>query len=189
MRARRSRPQPGLGGRYRLDGIVGRGSLSDVFRAWDRERNRPVAVKWVREGIDPSLYPLWRADSDELRRLDHPGLVRERDHGTENGRPYLVMDLAGSSTLRALREEKALAPHDVASAARQLAGTLRYVHDNDVVHRYVTLDKILVERASLIGDPRFWLDCGPWVPNALPPSCALAPAPRHGEESSVAGDI
>src|SRR5690242_3468806 len=105
----------GLGGRYRLDRLVARGTTVDVYAARDRQEQRVVAVKWVREDLPQSEHPQWRLDADELRRLSHPGLVRERGHGVEDGRPYVIMDFAGPSTLREACEAGPL-PGDVVAS-------------------------------------------------------------------------
>ncbi len=179
----------GLGGRYRLDRLVARGTTVDVYAARDRHEQRVVAVKWVRADLAPSEHPLCRLDADELRRLSHPGLVRERDHGVEDGRPFLVMDFAGPGTLRTAWEGGPLPCDMVASIGRQLALTLTYLHDDELVHRYVTADRVLVDALTRQPDLRVRLDCSPWVPTRPPSDADLAPELRRGGDATVAGDV
>ena len=60
----------------------------------------------------------------------------------------MVTDLVAPTTLRTFCASTSLAPAVVASIGQQLAATLRYLHDNDVVHRAVTADRIFIDVAA-----------------------------------------
>ena len=80
-----------VGGRYRLERLVGRGGTAEVWRATDTSLDRVVALKLVTAPHDESAV---RA-ADEARtlaQLSHPSLVQVYDAGTDtSGRPWVVM--------------------------------------------------------------------------------------------------
>ena len=135
-----------LGGRYRLEGLLGAGGMADVFRAEDLRLHRPVAVKLFRPGTDPDGERRFEQEAQTLAGLRHPGLVALHDVGVEQGHAYLVMELVDGPTLgQELTRER----YDAAGATRiglELARVLSYVHDEGVVHRDVKPSNILLEQ-------------------------------------------
>ncbi|WP_300012133.1 serine/threonine-protein kinase [Pseudonocardia sp.] len=140
-------PTPGalLGGRYRLQELLGSGGMADAYRAEDQRLNRPVAVKIFRPGTDPDGERRFTEEAQLLANLRHPGLVAVHDFAVEQHRAYLVMELVDGPTLA---QELAREPYDAAAATQvgvELARVLAYVHDEGVVHRDVKPSNILVE--------------------------------------------
>ena len=150
------RPDVGLGGRYVLDRILGVGGTADVYGGRDLVLGRPVAVKWMRcEAVDDPTERL-QAEGLLLARLDHPNLVTVLDTGTEDGRPYLVMELAGRTTLRSVLRDGPLRLTVVAQVGLCVARALTYVHEQNVVHRDVKPGNVLMDGDRR--DPgRVWL--------------------------------
>jgi serine/threonine protein kinase len=137
---------PVLGGRYRLEGLLGAGGMADVHRAEDLRLHRPVAVKVFRPGTDPDGERRFRSEAQTLANLRHPGLVAVHDFAVEGGRAYLVMELVDGPTLAAELQRE---PYDAESATRvglELAQVLAYVHGEGVVHRDIKPSNVLVDR-------------------------------------------
>ncbi|MHA6779698.1 serine/threonine-protein kinase [Pseudonocardia saturnea] len=136
---------PVLGGRYRLEGLLGAGGMADVHRAEDLRLHRPVAVKVFRPGTDPDGERRFRSEAQTLAGLRHPGLVAVHDFAVEGGRAYLVMELVDGPTLAAELQRE---PYDAESATRvglELAQVLAYVHGEGVVHRDIKPSNVLVD--------------------------------------------
>ena len=136
---------PVLGGRYRLEGLLGAGGMADVHRAEDLRLHRPVAVKVFRPGTDPDGERRFRSEAQTLAGLRHPGLVAVHDFAVEDGRAYLVMELVDGPTLASELQRE---PYDAESATRvglELAQVLAYVHGEGVVHRDVKPSNVLVD--------------------------------------------
>jgi tRNA A-37 threonylcarbamoyl transferase component Bud32 len=133
-------------GRYRLEEVLGRGGMSEVYRAVDRRLGREVAVKWLREPVgDTRQAARARSEALLLARLSHPALVTLFDAGVEAGRPYLVMELVdGPSLARHAPSE----PGDVALVGAQLADGLAYIHGEGLVHRDLKPANVLAARTS-----------------------------------------
>ncbi|HEX2418538.1 MAG TPA: protein kinase, partial [Micromonosporaceae bacterium] len=90
--------------RYELQSPLGRGGMAEVWRAWDDRLGRPVAVKILDQpGLaDPSSIERFRREAQAVARIAHPNIVAAYDYGTQDGRPYLVMELVAGETLDAL---------------------------------------------------------------------------------------
>ena len=106
-----------LGGRYELDGIVGRGGMAEVFRARDIRLDRVVAVKTLREDLarDATFQARFRREAQSAASLNHPSIVAVYDTGEDNSGPshvpYIVMEYVDGRTLRdLLRDDRRLLP-------------------------------------------------------------------------------
>lgn len=165
-----------LGGRYRIDALLGRGGMSEVHHGYDERLDRRVAIKMLRQptGDVPSdgpqaleLLDTQRRDRArflrEIRtaaRLEHPGTPAVYDTGVEelpggNGRIWLVMQLLRGSTLEAVLDgtEFGATPPPVSWAAAigaQIAAVLTDVHRVDVVHRDIKPANVMIVDGGLV---------------------------------------
>ena len=142
IEASRARP---LGGRYRLDEVVGRGGMGTVYRALDLRLNRPVAIKALRS-VERADANRFEAEIQILARLVHPGLVRLLDAGDLDSRPYLVMDLIEGPSLAESVGEGPLSREHTAMVGARVADALAYVHDAGVIHRDVKPSNVLLTK-------------------------------------------
>jgi len=136
-----------LAGRYALGEVIGRGGMAEVYRAWDRVLERPVAVKMLHLATsDAAAGARFARETSTLAKLNHPGLVTVLDAGTAGERPFLVMELVDGAALSTWVRGAGLDPRYVAAAGAQVADALRYVHGAGIVHRDVTPANILLAR-------------------------------------------
>ena len=144
-----------LGGRYRLDRLIGQGGTADVYRGTDELLGRPVAIKLFDlrlTGLNTSVRQ--RNEMQVLARLSHPNLIAVYDAriaqtaspATEMGtdRTYLILELVVGRTLADTLDESALHPGEVASIGVALASALEVVHEQRLVHRDVKPTNILL---------------------------------------------
>src|SRR5688572_254813 len=90
------------GGRYELFETLGAGGMGTVYRAFDSELGRDVAIKVARgtAAAGSQLTDRLRAEALVLARLEHPGIVPVHDVGTlPDGRLFYVMKLVRGTTL------------------------------------------------------------------------------------------
>src|SRR5687768_15878696 len=125
-----------IDGRYEVGALVGRGGMADVVRADDVVTGETVAVKVLRLQ-DEESRTRFRHETEVLRLLDHPGVVRLRDAGWHDASPYLVLDLVEGPTLARRLGGGPLGLGPALSTGQQLAAALAHAHGLDVVHRDV----------------------------------------------------
>nr|MBW4030790.1 serine/threonine protein kinase [Acidobacteriota bacterium] len=136
-----------LGGRYRLDEVVGRGGMGTVYRALDLRLNRAVAIKVLRS-VEHADTIRFEAEIEILARLVHPGLVRLLDAGEVGLHPYLVMDLVEGPSLAQRVSEGPLRREETATIGSRIAAALAYVHDAHVIHRDVKPANVLLANSG-----------------------------------------
>ena len=147
-----SAPTPSRLGRrigvYQILEEIGRGGMGEVYRAArvDGQYEKQVAIKFVRSGYDSSLIvERFRHERQILASLDHPNIARLLDGGTtEEGIPYLVMELIEGSPI-----DEYCNQHDLGIAERlnlftQVCSAVQYAHQHLVVHRDLKPSNILV---------------------------------------------
>ncbi len=136
-----------IGGRYRLEQLVGRGGMAAVWRATDVEFDRVVAVKVLhaRHTDDEEFAERFRREARVVARLSHPHLVRLLDAGEEEAGPYLVLELVEGETLKErLQREGPLPPDEAVRLCGQVADALEYAHGQGVVHRDIKSQNVLL---------------------------------------------
>jgi eukaryotic-like serine/threonine-protein kinase len=136
-----------LSGRYELSHLIARGGMAEVYRARDRQLNRPVALKilFPELSVDRSFVERFRREAQAAANLSHPNIVPVFDWGEDEGTYYIVMEFVDGRTLSSiLRSAGELHPDRAAEIAADVAGALSYAHRHDVVHRDVKPGNILI---------------------------------------------
>jgi len=136
-----------IGDRYQLGRVIGRGGMATIHEAMDLRLERPVAVKLLRPeaAADADLADRFRREALAATVLRHPNIVACLDTGTDDGQPYLVMDLVDGEDLAArLKRGGRLAPIHAARIGLDVARALGVAHVRGIVHRDVKPGNILL---------------------------------------------
>jgi tetratricopeptide (TPR) repeat protein len=148
-------PQRVIAGRYQIGELIGRGGMGAVFHARDLRTGQAVAVKELRYDVlalDPQLLDRFRRETETLRRLDHPSIVKLLDALEVDDRQYLVMEyVPGGSLEGLLRRQGPLPVRRALEIALDLADALARVHRLGVVHRDIKPANVLL---AADGTPR-----------------------------------
>ncbi|MFL5646158.1 MAG: protein kinase domain-containing protein [Chloroflexota bacterium] len=136
-------------GRYRLSEVIGTGGMATVHRAFDTKLERFVAVKLLRREatVDPDIAMRFRREALAATVLRHPNIIACLETGTDNGQPFLVMELIeGEDLAGRLRRVGRLAPGDAARIGLDVARALGVAHIRGIVHRDVKPGNIVLAR-------------------------------------------
>jgi hypothetical protein len=177
-----------VGGRYQLQQEIGRGASGTVHRAQDRRLPRTVAVKLFTATGDPAEELRAEREAETLAKLDHRGLVRVLDCGSDNGNRYVVLDYVDAHPLNQLIDGAPLSMQESVRLVAALADTLAYVHARGVVHRDVKPANILVDRS---GRPRlgdFGVARTTGIAEALTATGCIVGTPRYMAPEQVRGE-
>jgi len=131
--------------------------MGTVYRAFDRDLNRTVAVKVLRSELVPDLRNLLRLKRELIlaSRVSHENVVRVHDLGELEGQALLVMDwVDGESLGHLLNRVYKLPPSQVVDFARQIGQALRAIHTANIVHRDLKPGNLLIRKdgAVLVSD-------------------------------------
>jgi predicted Ser/Thr protein kinase len=138
-----------LANRYEIEGPLAAGAAGAVYRA-RTDGEGAVAIKHL---LDPSQADRFEIEARLLSRLAHPRVVEVIDQFEDRGSRYLVMRLVEGMDLNRvlLRDgDPGLPVADVLDHARQYAEALRYVHEQNVVHRDVKPHNLIVGPAGVV---------------------------------------
>lgn len=142
---------PGLT-RYELRQRVGEGATAVVYHAWDRELNRPVAVKLLREevSLDPIGRERFHQEVEAATKLNHPHLVSVLGAGEAAGRPFLVMELVKGRPLSEVLRQRRPGERESVGWIEQAARGAGAAHACGVVHRDLKPANLLLTAAGEI---------------------------------------
>jgi serine/threonine-protein kinase len=147
--------------RYRLDAVIGRGGMGEVWRATDEVLTRPVAVKLLKQGgQDAQAGERFHREAQAAAVVNNPHVVGVHDFGPHADSFYLVMELVvGNTVAAALREFGPFAPSLAARVIAQAAEGLSAAHEQGVVHRDIKPSNLLMTNDGTIKVADFGIAC------------------------------
>lgn len=137
-------------GNYEVQALLGAGGMASVYRGFDRNLRRPVAIKVLADqGGQPDFAQRFRQEARVIAGLRHPNIVQVYDFGEQDGLSYMVQELLPGPTLQQyLRDLAARGEHParevVLSIVAQLAAALDAAHAAGIIHRDVKPANILI---------------------------------------------
>jgi len=134
-------------GRYRILNEVGRGATAFVYKAYDPQLDRFLAIKVLRPdlALDKDYREAFLKEARLAAQLTHPGIVTIFDVGVADNKPYIGMELLEGATLeQILTTQGKLNLRTVLAMAIQLGKALSYAHKQGVVHRDIKPGNIVV---------------------------------------------
>jgi serine/threonine protein kinase len=187
-------PENLIAGRYRLDEMLGRGGMSEVWAATDTELGRRVALKLLAPNADTARF---EREARAVASLGHPNITQLYDYGEADGRPYMVLEyLPGGTLEERLRDGRALPDEDTRRISAELAAGLAHAHARGVVHRDLKPGNVLFDqegRAKLndFGIARMAAGEGTLTEagTVLGTAAYISPEQAAGASASAASDV
>ena len=145
-----SKRTPDFGPRYRVERVLGEGGMGTVYKAWDKELERTVALKLVRRDLTHDLNISERFKQELLlaSKVSHRNVLRIHDLGDGPGDTKFISMayIEGQDLNQLLRKERKLSLDRALNIARQLCEALDAAHAEGVVHRDLKPQNILVDQ-------------------------------------------
>ncbi len=142
-------------GNYRILAPLGQGGMARVYKAYQENLDREVAVKilppWF--AADRSFVERFNLEARLVARLSHPNIVTVHDASEQQGHIYIVMQLVDGGTLKhrldqLQRDGKVMDISEAIPIFTQLASALTYAHEQGIIHRDVKPVNVLMERSG-----------------------------------------
>lgn len=142
-------------GNYRILSALGQGGMARVYKAYQENLDREVAIKvlppWYAN--DRSFVERFKLEARLIARLTHPNIVTIHDTSEQNGHLYIVMQYIEGGTLKQrfdslLAEGRVMNTEEVVRIFAQIADALTYAHENGIIHRDIKPVNVLMDHAN-----------------------------------------
>src|SRR5581483_11630725 len=133
-------------GAYRLEEKLGEGGMGVVYRAWDTELDRQVAIKTLISHMvsDPEVLERFSREAKAASRLMHPSIVTIYHVGAHGETRFIAMEYVEGKTLKKAIGGKPMPLTQICSIAIQLADALVLAHEKNVVHRDLKAENVML---------------------------------------------
>jgi WD40 repeat protein len=147
-------------------GLLGRGGMGVVYRAWQERPRREVALKLLHQGLGPEEAARFRTEAEAAARMRHPNLLQLYQVGEHDGRPYLILEYAEGGTLAARQNGRPWPVHEAAELMALLAEAVDHAHVQGVLHRDLSPANVLFDaegrpKVADFGLAKLFLEAGP----------------------------
>ncbi|KAF1708574.1 hypothetical protein CSC70_13095 [Pseudoxanthomonas kalamensis DSM 18571] len=135
-------------GRYRVEALLGRGGMGEVYRASQLEPvRREVALKLLRSQQLHARHRAWfEVERQLLAQMHHPAIAQIYDAGTtEDGYPFFVMELIAGSPVTAYCDQRQLSLRQRIELFMRICEGVRHAHGKGVIHRDLKPGNLLVD--------------------------------------------
>ncbi|HEY0638745.1 MAG TPA: serine/threonine-protein kinase, partial [Pseudonocardiaceae bacterium] len=146
-------------GHYRIDGVIGRGGMSVMYRATDMRLGRKVALKVIGDQLaaDPEFRERFVDEARNTSAIDHAHVVPLYDFDEIDGRLYIAMRYVEGSDLASLIKDGPLSVERTLTLLGQVAEALDALHGRGLVHLDVKPANVLVTHKENIGGEHVYL--------------------------------
>src|SRR5579862_2266360 len=185
-----------LGERYKVIGLLGRGGMGEVYRAFDLKLEQQVALKFLPPATarDSRLLERFRGEVRIARQVSHRNVCRVYDLGELDGAPYISMEYVDGEDLGSLLRRIGRLPGDKAiEFARRLCAGLAAAHEKGVLHRDLKPANIMIDARGQILIMDFGLAAAADaiadgdIRSGTP--AYMAPEQKNGHEVTVRSDL
>jgi serine/threonine protein kinase/tetratricopeptide (TPR) repeat protein len=187
-----------LGGRYKIQRMLGEGGMGAVYKATDLEVDRVVALKVIRPEYAnrPEILARFKQELVLARQITHRNVIRIFDMGQADGIRFITMEyVEGQDLYSLLKRGEALTLERKVKIAREICKALEAAHEQGVVHRDLKPQNIMVEKSGRVlvmdfGIARSMEDTGLTSTGALIGTPAfMSPEQAKGDKLDTRSDL
>ncbi len=134
-------------GPYKIVAHIGQGGMATIFKAYQANLDRFVALKIIHPALkeDHSFVMRLKREATVIAKLNHPNIVTVHDFREHEGLPFLVLQFIEGKTLKEVMREQRLTIPQILNIIRPVADALTYAHSRGVLHRDVKPSNILID--------------------------------------------
>lgn len=136
---------------FRIEGFIGRGGMGAVYRGWQTDLDRQVAIKVLpaEMAADGQFVERFRREARAMAKLSHPHIISVYDFGqTSEGHLFFAMEYVEGANLHEIIHGPGLNPEQALSVAGQICLALAYAHGKGVVHRDIKPANVMIDTES-----------------------------------------
>lgn len=144
-------PMPRVGqalGRFLIERELPRGGQARVYRAWQTDLQRAVALKLLPASFaaDSDALTRFRAEIENVAKITHPNIVRVYDAGDLDGHPYFAMEFIDGVDAETRVKRGPLGPDEAAAIMEAISRAVQDAHKSGVIHRDIKPGNIILRR-------------------------------------------
>ncbi|MBR1821016.1 MAG: protein kinase [Clostridia bacterium] len=142
-----------ISGRYVVQAVVGTGGMAVVYRAFDKKKNRIVAIKVLRPEYesDEEFVRRFSREAEAASKVSHENIVNMLDVGIDGDMRYIVMEYVDGQTLKEMiRQRGTIHPDTAIRMAIRILAAVDHAHRNGIVHRDIKPQNIMVDNQGQV---------------------------------------
>ena len=139
-------------GRFMLKSLLGKGSFGEVYKAYDPQMKKEVALKVLHQGLmaDLSFVNKARKEAGLVKQIQHPNVVKIFQLGEADGRAYIEMEFIDGQPLSELiKSGRRFNVEQIVSLIEQISSALEATHAKKIIHRDVKPANILIDKSGM----------------------------------------
>jgi len=141
-----------LGGRYQIQSLIGQGGMASVYKAYDPNLRRPVAIKVIHPHLsnNPEFFRRFEEEATAVARLRHPNIVQMYDFNHDGDLYYMVMEFVMGETLqtrlkRLNTSKRRLSIKEAITFTSEICDAADYAHQRGMIHRDIKPANIMLD--------------------------------------------
>lgn len=143
-------------GKYQIQGVLGKGAMGVVYKAFDPNIARTVAIKTIHATLletdmGRELLSRFRNEAQAVGRLNHPNIVGIYEFDQDHGTPYFVMEFVEGKDLKTMQKDgRKFTPEEAVNIVSAILSALAYTHKLGIVHRDIKPANVFITNDGVI---------------------------------------
>ncbi len=139
-------------GNYKLDKLIGKGGMGEVYLAVDARLRRKIALKILPPQFenDPERKKRFEKEARAVSSLNHPNIITIHEIGTFDDFSFMATEYIDGQTLRKRIAERTIPWREAVKIAIQIAGAMESAHSVGIIHRDIKPANIMIRRDGIV---------------------------------------